>query len=92
MAEFLIELYVSRTDPQAGRREARLARRAAAELTAQGTPVHVVRLILVRAEETCLLLLRAGSIDAVRAAERLAGLSFEHVAETAPAFAGREPR
>jgi hypothetical protein len=84
VTEFLVELYVSCGDPDAVGRETRRARRAAAELTAEGTPVRVLRSIFVPAEETCLFLYEAGSVDAVLEAARRAELTFEHVAETAP--------
>ncbi|HXV56540.1 MAG TPA: nickel-binding protein [Gaiellaceae bacterium] len=83
MAEFLVELYVSCSDPAAGGLAERV-RRAAAEVSAGGTPVGFLRSILVPEDETCLFLFEADSVDAVRAAARRAGLSVEHVAETAP--------
>lgn len=82
MAEFLVELYVSRADNDVGRHELR-ARDAAAALTAEGTPVRFVRSIYVPEDETCLFLYRAGSIETVHAAARRAELAYEHVAETA---------
>jgi hypothetical protein len=84
MAEFLVELYVSCADPTAVGRTALRAKRAAAELTAEGTPVRFVRSIFVPTDETCLFLYEAASIDDVRLAAHRASLSFEHLAETAP--------
>ena len=83
MAEFLVELYVSRTDPDAVGRDAERARTASAELTREGTPVRFLRSIFVPEDETCLFLFEAGSVDVVREAARRAALSFEHLAETA---------
>ena len=84
MKEFLIELYVSCTESHGVERRAERAQRAAVELTAAGTPVRFVRSIFVPADETCLLLFEAASIDAVREAAQRAALPFDHVAETAP--------
>jgi len=83
MAEFLVELYVSRGDPDTVGHDLRQMRRVAGELTAEGTPVQVLRSILVPAEETCFVLFEAGSLDVVHEAARRASLSFEHVAEAA---------
>ena len=79
-----MELYVSCTEPNGVERRAERAQRAAVELTAAGTPVRFVRSIFVPADETCLLLFEAASIDAVREAAQRAALPFDHVAETAP--------
>jgi len=84
MNEFLVELYVSCTEPDGVERRAERAQRAAVELTAAGTPVRFVRSIFVPADETCLFLFEAESVDAVRRAAQHAALPFEHVAETAP--------
>ena len=83
MAEFIVELYVSRTEGATIGHSDRRAREAAAALTAEGTPVRLVRSIYVPDDETCFLLYEAGSVDAVRAAVDRAALRFEHVAETA---------
>ena len=85
MPEFLIELYVSSVDPTAVASTAQRAQRAAAELTADGTPVRFLRSIFVPSDETCLFLYEAESIDAVRDVARRAGLSYDHLAETASA-------
>lgn len=84
MKEFLVELYISCTEPNGVERRAERAQRAAVELTAAGTPVRFVRSIFVPADETCLLLFEAASIDEVREVTRRAALPFDHVAETAP--------
>jgi hypothetical protein len=81
MPEFLLELYVARTDAAAMSSAARRARLAAEELTGEGMPVHCVRSIFVAEDETCFLLYEAASADAVRAAAGRAALPFDHVAE-----------
>jgi hypothetical protein len=84
MAEFLVELYVSRTDPDAVGRDVERARAASAELTREGTPVRFLRSIFVPEDETCLFLFEAESVDVVREVARRAALSYEHIAETVP--------
>ncbi len=44
------------------------ARRSARELTAEGTPVRLLRSVFVPEDDTCFLLFEAGSPDVVRAA------------------------
>ena len=82
MAEFLVELYVSRTDADAVGRDAERARAASAELTREGTPVRFLRSIFVPEDETCLFLFEADAVHVVRESARRAELSYEHVAET----------
>lgn len=82
MAEFLVELYISRADPSAVERSAVRSRRVAEELTREGTPVRYLRSIFVPADETCFVLYEALSADAVREAARRAALPFERVTET----------
>jgi hypothetical protein len=79
--EFLVELYISCAEPDGVRRRAERVRKAAVELTAAGTPVRFLRSIFVPAEETCLFLFEAASMDAVREAARRAALRLDHVAE-----------
>jgi hypothetical protein len=81
MAEFLLELYVPRTDGAALAREAERARRAAAAATRSGAQVRYVRSFLVPEDETCFVVFEAATADDVRSAALLAGLRFEHVAE-----------
>lgn len=83
MTEFLAELYVPRTTAGAVGHARDRADRATAELTAEGTSVRLLRAIFVPADETCLFLFEAASIDAVRETARRAALSFEHIAEAA---------
>jgi Protein of unknown function (DUF4242) len=81
MAEFLVELYVSRGDGAAVERGAARARVAAEELTSEGRPVRYLRSIFVPEDETCFYLCEACSADAVREVARRATLPFEHVSE-----------
>ena len=80
MTEFLVELYVSRTDARAVERGTERLRLAAAAQTRQGTPVRCLRSIFVPEDETCFLLFEACSADAVRDAARTADLPFERLA------------
>lgn len=81
MREFVAEQYLA----AAGRAEAAVradaARRAAEQLSGEGTPVEFVRSIFIPEDETCLHLYRAGSIEAVRAAAARASLRLDRVAE-----------
>ena len=81
MAEFLVELYVSRTDPDAVGRDAERARAASAELTREGTPVRFLRSIFVPEDETCFFLFEADSADAVREAQRRAAIPAGRIGE-----------
>jgi hypothetical protein len=81
VAEFLLELYIARTDAAAMSSAARRARLAAHALTGQGTPVRLLRSIFVAEDETCLLLFEAASADAVRTVAGHAGLPLDHLAE-----------
>lgn len=80
MAEFLVELYVSRADGAAIESSARSARLAAEELTREGRPVQYMRSIFVPEDETCFLLFEAATADDVVEAARRSSLSFDHVA------------
>lgn len=84
MTQYLVELYVSRTNAAAVTAGATRLNRAAAELSAEGKPVRLVRSIFVPEDETCFYLFEAGSIDVVREVAQRAGLEVEHVAETVP--------
>jgi hypothetical protein len=83
MPEFVVELYIARTDVATMRGAARRARQAAQELTILGTPVRYMRSIFVPEDETCFLLYEAASPDDVRVAIARADLSSDHVAEVA---------
>lgn len=81
MAEFLVEMFVSREDGAAVETGAERARLAAEELTREGRPVRYVRSIFVPEDETCFFLYEAESADAVREAAQRAGVVFERIAE-----------
>jgi hypothetical protein len=82
MSEFLVELYIPRTATAAVRDAIVRARRAAVDLTADGTSVRFLHFIVVPEDETCLFLFEAASADAVLETAHRAGLSFDHIAET----------
>jgi hypothetical protein len=81
MAEFLVELYVSREDGVGVGGRSEVARLAAEELTREGTPVRYLHSIYVPEEEVCFFLYEAASADAVREAAQRAVLPFERVSE-----------
>jgi hypothetical protein len=81
MTEFLVELYLSRTDAAALERSVRRARLGAEEQTRQGTPVRYLRSMYLPEDETCFLLYEAESAEAARRAAALADLAFERVSE-----------
>lgn len=80
MSEFVIELYVSRTDAAEAERSAARTRRAAEEMAREGIPVHLVHSIFMPEDETCLLLVEAPSGEAAREMARRAELAFERIA------------
>lgn len=79
MAEFLLELYVPRSQGTTVERCAERARTAADALSRSGTPVRYLSSIFVPDDETCFLLYEAHSAEAVEAAARRARLPFERV-------------
>jgi hypothetical protein len=81
VAEFVVELYVSRTDVVGVERDTERARLPAEQLTRAGTHVRYLRSIFVPQDETCLVLFEAASADAVRATARRAALPFDRVVE-----------
>jgi len=83
MNEFLVELYVSKTNGGAAADRWHRLRRAAAEVTAEGRPVRLVRSIFVPEDETCFLLFKAEAADAVRETARRGGVACERIAEAA---------
>ena len=91
MAEFLVELYVSRADADGVEREAQRARRAAAALTAEGRPVRLVRSIFVPEDETCFLLVEADTVETVHEAATRAAVPFERVLATAARINDQPP-
>jgi len=81
MPEFLLELYISRETAATARRSAERARRAAGELTQEGTRVRLLRSIYVPEDEICFLLFDAASLDAVWQASRDARLDAQRIVE-----------
>ena len=81
MAEYLLELYISRGDPATVANAAERARAAAGEVSAKGSSVRYVRAIFVPEDETCFFLWEACSVEAVREAAARAGLGSERVTE-----------
>ena len=88
MTEYLVELYVARSDSLAVEDGCERARLAAEEETRLGTPVRFLRSIFVPQDETCYLLFAASSPDAVRAAAQRAALPFERLS---PAIESEAP-
>ena len=81
MTEYLVELYVSKTNCAAIRAGWDRLREAAADLTAEGRPVRIVRSIFVPEDETCFVLVETAEADTVRETARRAGLPCERVVE-----------
>jgi hypothetical protein len=81
VAEFLVELYVSRGDAETVEGTAECARIAAEELSREGAPVRYVRAIFVPEDETCFYLYEADSAESVREAAQRAAIPFERIAE-----------
>jgi hypothetical protein len=81
MTEYLVELYVSKTNCAAIPAGWNRLRDAAAELTGEGRPVRIVRSIFVPDDETCFLLVETGAVATVRETARRAGLACERIVE-----------
>jgi hypothetical protein len=81
MAEFLVELYVPETDPEAAGCGAKSARLAAEELTREGVSVTYLQSIFVPEDETCFFLYEAEAAADVEKAARRASIRFERIAE-----------
>src|SRR5687768_13977889 len=84
MAEYLVELYITRDDRRGAVEQREHAERAAADLTGEGVPVRCLRSIFVPEDETCLLLLEAPSAAVAQEVLARAGVRWEHIAPTAP--------
>jgi len=87
VTEFLVETYISRSQPTGGPRASAELSEAAEQVTREGHPVRLVRSIVVPEEETCFYLFQAQTADAVREAATRAGLHFGRVLEAAPEWA-----
>jgi hypothetical protein len=81
MTEFLVELYVPQADAAGADDAARRFAGAAADLTAEGRSIELVRSIFVPADETCFLLVSATSAEDVRATAQRASVPFDHLGE-----------
>ena len=82
MMEFLLELYVARSDDDAVAAASERVASAAAQLTAEGRRVRFLHSFFVPDDETWFLLVESACHDDVREVARRAELSFDHVAET----------
>lgn len=80
MAQYLAELYLSRTGPACEGPTAAV-RIAAEQLVAEGIPLRFLRLIFVPEDETLFLLYDAPSAAAVEEAVTRAGLQCDRVLE-----------
>ena len=81
MAEYLVELYLSREDSAAVVSGSARARAAAEELSGEGEGIRYVRAIFAPEDETCFFLYEADSAGVAREAARRAGLRFVRVTE-----------
>jgi hypothetical protein len=81
MGEFILELYVSRSDRDAVLDRAGRARTCAEQVRREGAAVRLSLVIFVPEDETCLLVYEAASVESVRRCAHLAGLPVEHIVE-----------
>jgi len=81
MDQFVLELYVSRSDRDAVLARAERARTCAKQVRGEGAAVRLSLAIFVPEDETCLLLYEADSVESVRRCADLAGLPVEHIVE-----------
>jgi Nickel responsive protein SCO4226-like len=77
--QFLVELYLPGDGRERLADTVERARRAADEISREGTPVRHVRTIILPGEETCFCLYSSASAAAVEAASRRMQLPFERV-------------
>ena len=94
VAEFLVEMYVSRTDAGAVERGTGRTRVSATRLSAEGTPVRYLRSLFVPNNETCFLLYEAASaetrwLDVVHRSRLALGGALRHLRTIHGAPAGR---
>jgi hypothetical protein len=81
MGEFMLELYVSRSDRDAMLARAQRASTCAKQVRREGAAVRLSLVIFVPEDETCLLVYEAASVESVRRCAHLAGLPVEHIVE-----------
>ena len=92
MVEYLVERYVSRSESEGLKSGCERARRAAEELSREGTSVLLVRSIFVPEDETCFYLYEAESSEAVLEAARRAELRVDRIATTVDSDGDRAER
>jgi len=85
MREFVAEQYLPAADAGVAAQRADAARRAAEQLTREGTQVQFVHSIFIPDDETCIYLYRAESIETVELAAARASLQLDRLAEAIPA-------
>jgi hypothetical protein len=81
VAEFLVEMYVSRSATPGGVPPSEDVSRVAEQITREGRQVRLVRSIVVPEEETRFYLFQAQTAEVVREAATRAGLECERVVE-----------
>jgi hypothetical protein len=81
MREFVAEQYLPAAGANAAVKLAGAARKAAEQLSCEGTPVQFMRSIFIPEDETCIHLYWAESAEAVHVAAARASLRLERVAE-----------
>ena len=81
MTEYVVELYLSRVEPERLAEAADQARSAAEELRAEGIDVRYTGSIFVPEDETCFHVYEAGSAESVRKASRRAGMAATRIVE-----------
>lgn len=78
---YLVELYMPSAGPDRLAATADEARRAAEELSREGTPVEYVRSIFIPEDETCFHVFEGPSAQAVGEASRRAALDYDRIVE-----------
>jgi hypothetical protein len=79
MPSYLVEAYVARSRADDARGAALRARKAAEQLSREGTPVRYVRTTFLPEDETCFHLFEAPSAEAVGEVSRRAGLGWARI-------------
>jgi hypothetical protein len=77
LTQFLVEVFVPRTDSVRANRLALDAEAAARRMQEEGIPVRYARSIFVPDEETCFILYQAATVDDVVDAAERAGVPLE---------------
>jgi hypothetical protein len=87
MSEYVAEAYLSMAREGDLPLAAERARAVARQLTDRGVPVHHLRSIFLRSEETCFHFFEAPSVGNVRVLLMRAGLDFERISPVVTAEA-----